>query len=62
MYTHLVSLITKRYILYAFQLGFRKSHSPNLALIILVDRIPKALEMEILSLDSSWIFPRPLVQ
>ena len=30
--------------MYAFQFGFRMLHSPNLALIILVDRISKALE------------------
>ena len=44
MYTRLLSFITKNNILYAFQFGFRKFHSPNLALIILVDRISKALE------------------
>ena len=44
MYTRLLSFITKNNILYVFQFGFRKFHSPNLALIILVDRISKALE------------------
>ena len=44
MYCRLLSFINKQNILYAFQFGFRKLHSPNLALIILVDRISKALE------------------
>ena len=44
MYTRLRSFITKHNILYAFQFGFRKFHSPNLALIILIDRISKVLE------------------
>ena len=44
MYSRLLSFINKHNILYAFQFGFRMLHSPNLALIILVDRISKALE------------------
>ena len=44
MYCLLLSFKNKHNILYAFQFGFRKLHSPNLALIILVDRISKALE------------------
>ena len=44
MYIRLLSVITKHNIMYAFQFGFRKFHSPNLALIILVDRISNALE------------------
>ena len=52
----LLSFIDKHTILSALQFGFRKFCSPNLALIILVDWISKALKMEILSLDSSLIF------
>ena len=44
MYSRLLSFINKHNILYAYQFGFRNHHSPNLALIILVDRISKALE------------------
>ena len=44
MYSRLLSLINKHNILYAYQFGFRMHHSPNLALVILVDRISKALE------------------
>ena len=44
MYTRLLSFINKHNLLYKFQFGFRKSHSPNLALIYLVDRITAALE------------------
>ena len=40
----LLSFINKHNILYAYQFGFRMHHSPNLALVILVDRISKALE------------------
>ena len=36
--------IPKHNLLYKFQFGFRKGHSPNLALICLVDRITAALE------------------
>ena len=44
MYGRLLSFINKHNILYAYQFGFRMQHSPNLALIVLVDRISKALE------------------
>ena len=44
MCSHLLSFINKHNILYAFQFGCITMHSPNLALIILVDRISKALE------------------
>ena len=44
MYSRLLSFINKHNIWYAFQFGFRMLHSPNLALIILVNRISKALE------------------
>ena len=44
MYTRLLSFINKHKLLYKFQFGFRPGHSPNLALIILVDKISEALE------------------
>ena len=44
MYSRLLPFINKHNILYASQFGFRMLHSPNLALIFLVDRISKALE------------------
>ena len=44
MYSRLLSFKNKHNILYAYQFGFRMHHSPNLALIILVDRISRALE------------------
>ena len=44
MYSRLLSFINKHNILYAYQFGFRMQHSPNLALIVLVDRISKAVE------------------
>lgn len=44
MYTRLLSFVNKHNILYKFQFGFRKGHSPNLALIYLIDRITSALE------------------
>ena len=46
MHSRLLSFINKHNILYAYQFGFRMQHSPNLALIVLVDRISKALENE----------------
>ena len=44
MYTRLLSFINKHKLLYSFQFGFRQGHSPNLALIYLVDKISNALE------------------
>ena len=44
MYNRLLSFINKHKLLYAFQFGFRLEHSPNLALIYLVDKISNALE------------------
>ena len=44
MYTRLLSFINKNKLLYKLQFGFREKHSPELALIYLVDQISKALE------------------
>ena len=44
MYNRLLSFVNERKLLYAFQFGFRYGHSPNLALIHLVDKISDALE------------------
>ena len=43
MYNRLLDFINRNKILYEYQFGFRSNHSPNLALIVLVDRISKAL-------------------
>ena len=44
MYNRLLAFINEHGLLYKFQFGFRALHSPNLALIILVDKISQALE------------------
>ena len=44
MYSRLLSFVTKYEILYSYQFGFRSNHSPNLALLLLVDKISDALE------------------
>ena len=44
MYSRLLSFINENKLLYKFQFGFRESHSPNLAIIFLVDKISCALE------------------
>ena len=44
MYTRLLSFINKYKLLYFYQFGFRRGHSPDLALICLVDKISNALE------------------
>ena len=44
MYTRLLSFLNKHKVLYLYQFGFRSFHSPNLALILLVDKISQALE------------------
>ena len=43
MYTRLLSFINKHKLLYSYQFGFRRGHSPDLASICLVDKISKAL-------------------
>ena len=44
MYTRLLSFINENGLLYKYQFGFREGHSPNLAIIFLVDKISNALE------------------
>lgn len=44
MYSRLLSFINKHDLLYSYQFGFRRGHSPELALICLVDKISDALE------------------
>ena len=44
MYVRLLSFINKNKLLYKFQFGFRADHSPQLALIYLIDKISNALE------------------
>ena len=44
MYTRLLSFINKNKLLYKFQFGFRADHSPQLALVYLIDKISNALE------------------
>ena len=44
MYNRFLFFINEKGLLYKFQFGFRSLHSPNLALIIMADKISKALE------------------
>ena len=44
MYSRLLSFTNKNNVLYPYQFGFRAGHSPELALVYLVDRISRALE------------------
>ena len=44
MYNQLNTYIEKQKILYEYQFGFRKNHSTNLALIVLIDKILKKLD------------------
>ena len=44
MYTRLLSFINKYKLLYFYQFGIRRGHSPDLALICPVDKISNALE------------------
>ena len=44
MYNRLLSFVNKSKILYSYQFGFREEHSPNLALIYLIDKISSALD------------------
>ena len=44
MYTRLIAFITRHKILYKYQFGFRESHSTNMALITLVDKITSAID------------------
>ena len=44
MYNRLLAFINENKVLYSYQFGFRGGHSPNLALVFLVDKISNALE------------------
>ena len=44
MYKRLLTFINKNGILYSYQFGFRSEHSPELALLFLVDKVSTALE------------------
>ena len=44
MYERLLSFVNENKLLYSYQFGFRFGHSPNLAMIILIDKISNALE------------------
>ena len=44
MHIYLINFIAKHNILYKYQFGFRKSHSTNHAIILLVDKINTALD------------------
>jgi hypothetical protein len=44
MYTRLLSFVRRYKLLYSFQFGFRPNHSPDIALICLMDKISNALE------------------
>ena len=44
MYNRLLAFINKHDILYSYQFGFRSEHSPELALLLLVDKVSNALE------------------
>ena len=44
MYERLLSFVNENKLLYSYQFGFRYGHSPNLAMIILIDKISNALE------------------
>ena len=44
MYKRLLAFVNKHNLLYCNQFGFRSNHSPNLALILLMDKISGALE------------------
>ena len=45
VYTRILTHINERNLLYEYQFGFRNEHSPNLAIIYLVDKISNALKM-----------------
>ena len=44
MYKRLLDFVNANNVLYEYQFGFRALHSPNLALMLLVDKISRALE------------------
>ena len=44
MYNHLLDFITKHNILHKYQFGFRKQHSTNQAVILLVEKLHNALD------------------
>ena len=44
MYNRFLSFIQKHHILYLYQFGFRVDHSPNLAMLFLIDKLSTALD------------------
>ena len=44
MYTRLLSYLNEHKILFSYQFGFRKSHSTYMALMVLMDKLNKALD------------------
>jgi hypothetical protein len=44
MYNRMLSFIEKNNLLYKFQFGFRRLHSTNMALIVLLDKIMNAID------------------
>lgn len=44
MYNRLLNFLNKHNVLYEYQFGFRRKHSTNMALIILIDKIMNALQ------------------
>ncbi len=44
MYNRLLKYLNKYNLLYDYQFGFRNNHSPNLALIFLIDKISTAID------------------
>ena len=47
MHKYFINFIDKHNILYKYQFGFRKSHSTNHAIILLVDKINNALDYDL---------------
>ena len=44
MYNRILNYLNNNNLLYEYQFGFREKHSPNLAMIYLVDKISNALQ------------------
>ena len=44
MYNRILNYLNNTNLLYEYQFGFREKHSPNLAMIYLVDKISNALQ------------------
>ena len=61
MYSRLIDFLEDNKILFVNQFGFRQNHSSNMALMLLIDKLTKALENGNYVIGLFLIFQKPLI-